>query len=83
MRIPTQLGDVLILQTERGLKIHAVGRVTKAGQSDFHSATPAPIYVVDYDEAVAVAQTLIAPGRRLFLVKIDREDDWSELPPPL
>jgi hypothetical protein len=31
MRIPTQPGDVLILQTEKGVKIHAVGRVADAG----------------------------------------------------
>ena len=78
MRIPTQPGDILILQTERGVKIHAVGRVSRAGQQDFH-AEPSPVYIVDHAEAVAVAQTLAAPGRRIFLVKID-SDDWSEIP---
>jgi hypothetical protein len=78
MRIPTQLGDVLILQTERGVKIHAVGRITKNGQQDFHHVEPTPLYIVDHDEAVAVARTLVAPGRRIFLVKID-SDEWSEV----
>jgi hypothetical protein len=55
-------GDVLILETEKGVKIYAVGRVTKAGKEDFHGAKPAPLYVVDHAEAVTVAQTVVAPG---------------------
>ena len=66
MRMPTMPGDVLILQTEKGIRIHAVGRVTKNGQTDFHRARPAPIYVVDHDEAVALARTLTAPGGRIY-----------------
>jgi hypothetical protein len=78
MRMPTRLGDVLILQTERGVKIHAVGRVKKAGQQDFHHVEPAPTYIVDHAEAFAAARTLVAPGRRIFLVKLDT-GDWSEV----
>jgi hypothetical protein len=37
MRMPTQRGDVLILETEKGVKIHAVGLVTMDGQQDFHA----------------------------------------------
>jgi hypothetical protein len=47
MRMPTQLGDVLILQRERGVKIHAVGRVTMGGQQDFHRIDPPPVYIVE------------------------------------
>jgi hypothetical protein len=78
MRIPTQAGDVLILQTEKGVKIHAVGRVARRGQQDFH-AELSPVYVVDHDEALTVAQTLVAPGRHIYLVKLD-SGDWSEVP---
>jgi hypothetical protein len=78
MAIPTQLGDVLILQAESGVTIHAVGRDTKAGQQDFHHIEPAPIYVVDFAEAVARARPLVAPDQRIFLAKID-SDLWSEL----
>jgi hypothetical protein len=77
MRIPTQVGDVLILQTERGVRIHAVGRVDKVGQQDFH-AQPTPLYIVDHDEAIAMAQTLLTPGRRIFLVKLD-SGQWTNL----
>lgn len=77
MRVPTRLGDVLILQTQTGVKIHAVGRVTRNGQQDFH-AEPVPLYIVDHDEAVAVAQTLVAPDRRIFLITLD-SGDWSEV----
>jgi hypothetical protein len=79
MQMPTQLGDVLILQTERGLKIHAVGRVTRGGQQDFHAIEPVPMYIVDHAEAVAAARTLVARGRRIFLVRLD-SGEWSELP---
>ena len=78
MRSPTKLGDVLILRTATGVKIHAVGRVTRDGQQDFH-AEPAPRYIVDHDEAVAVAQTLVRPGGRIFLINLDN-GDWSEIP---
>src|SRR4051794_33866162 len=77
MRIPTQPGDVLILQTEKGVKIHAVGRVARRGQQDFH-AEMSPVYVVDHGEAIAVAQTLVAPERRIYLVKLD-SGNWSEV----
>lgn len=70
---------MLILETGRGLKIHAVGRVTNANQRDFHRANPAPIYVIEHTEAVTLAQTLVSRGGRIFLVKIDK-DRWSELP---
>jgi hypothetical protein len=43
------------------------------------NAAPPPLYVANHDEALAVAQTLVAPGRRLYLVKID-SNDWVELP---
>jgi hypothetical protein len=77
MGMATRPGDVLILQTEKGLKIHAVGRVTKQSQEDFHGAQPAPLYVVDHAEALAVARTVVAPGGRIYLVKIDG-DEWAE-----
>ena len=50
-RLPTQIGDVLMLQTERGIKIHAVGRVTKHGQQDFH-AQQTPVYIVEHAEVI-------------------------------
>jgi hypothetical protein len=78
MPFPTQVGDVLILQTEIGLKIHAVGRVVTNGQQDFHRVEPAPVYIADHAEAVALARTLVAPRRRIFLVRLD-SGEWSEL----
>jgi hypothetical protein len=35
--------------------------------------------VVDHDEALTVARTLVAPDRRIYLVKLD-SGDWSEVP---
>jgi hypothetical protein len=79
MQLPTMRGDVLILQTGKDLRIHAVGRVTEKGQADFHRAKLAPVHIVNYDEAVAAAQALVTPGRRIFLVNIDSADQWSEI----
>jgi hypothetical protein len=79
MRMPTVLGDVLILQTETGVRIHAVGRATKAGQQDFHHSE-APIYIVDHAEAIAAARRFVAPGCKIFLLILEG-GDWSEITP--
>jgi hypothetical protein len=80
VQIPTERGDILILQTRQGFRIHAVGRVTTRGQQDFHGAKPAPIYIVDHQEAITAARVLAAPGRRIFLVTMDTHE-WSEVSP--
>jgi len=76
-RIPTQLGDVLILQTTQSYTIYAVGRVSKDGQQDFSSEKDVK-YETDYRAAVARAKALVVRDRRLFLRNIDA-DDWSEI----
>lgn len=79
-RIPTQIGDVLILWTDASFTSYSVGHVFTAGQQDFaaqknvkHERTRAA--------AIAVAKSLVVPGRRIFIRNIDT-DDWSEIPPP-
>jgi hypothetical protein len=79
VRIPTERGDILILQTESGVRIHAVGRVSKRGQQDFHGVNPAPIYIANHQEAITAARVMAARGRRIFLVNIDSRE-WSEVP---
>jgi ABC-type nitrate/sulfonate/bicarbonate transport system substrate-binding protein len=54
----TQPGDVLILQTGRGVKIHAVGRVMRGGQQDFHHVEPAPVYIADLKGATICVSLL-------------------------
>jgi hypothetical protein len=78
MQVPTERGDILILQSVRGMKIHAVGRVTTRGQQDFEGVNPAPIYIVDHQEAITAAQVMAVRGQRIFLVKIDNRE-WSEV----
>jgi hypothetical protein len=75
--IPTQPGDVLILQTTQSYTICAVGRVSRDGQQDFSNEKDVK-YENDYGAAVAQAKTLVAKGRRVFLRNIDA-DDWSEI----
>jgi hypothetical protein len=76
-RLPTQVGDVLILRTERSFKIHAVGRISKDGQQDLKGQENVE-YVTGRATAVAKAKALVAPGRRIFLQNIDTEN-WSEI----
>jgi hypothetical protein len=76
-RIPTQLGDVLILGTEHSFTIHAVGRVSRDGQQDFHGQTDMR-YLSYRARAVAEAKSLVLPGRRIFCRNIDTRD-WSEI----
>jgi hypothetical protein len=77
MRIPTLRGDVLILETESGIKIHAVGPVTTDGQQDFH-AQPSVKYIKNRDAALREARALVAPGRRIYLLNLDH-GNWSEV----
>ena len=76
-RIPTHLGDALILRTTRSYAVHAVGRVSKDGQQDFSSEANVN-YEIDYAAAVARAKTLVLPGGRVFFRNIDT-GDWNEI----
>ena len=77
LRIPTHLGDVLILRTTQSYRVHAVGRVFEDGQQDFgHESTVT--YEVDYAAAIAHAKALVAPGGRIFFRNIDT-GDWNEI----
>jgi hypothetical protein len=76
-RIPTHLGDVLILRTTRSYAVHAIGRVSKDGQQDFSSEAHVN-YEIDYAAAVAQAKALVLPGRRIFFRNIDT-GDWDEI----
>jgi hypothetical protein len=76
-RIPTQLGDVLILRTDHSFTLHAVGQVTKKGQQDFDTHVNVK-YSSDRAIALADAKALIVPGRRIFFRNLDT-GDWSEI----
>lgn len=76
-RMPTQVGDVLILWTSQSFAIYAVGLVSGDGQQDVHGAVNVE-YVSDRAAAVAKAKALVVPGRRIFLLDIDTET-WSEI----
>jgi hypothetical protein len=76
-RIPTHLGDVLILWTTQSYAVHAVGRVSKDGQQDFSSESNVH-YEIDYAAALAQAKALVVPGGRIFFRNIDTFD-WNEI----
>jgi hypothetical protein len=76
-RIPTQLGDVLILMTNHSFTLYAVGQVTKSGQQDFDTHVNLK-YPRDRATALAEAKALVVPGRRIFFRNLDT-GDWSEI----
>lgn len=77
-RIPTHLGDVLILRTTQSYAIHAVGRVSNDGQRDFSSSEANVTNAIDYAAAVAQARARVLPGGRVFFRNIDT-GDWNEI----
>ena len=77
-RIPTQIGDVLILGTDKTFSTYAVGRISTDGQQDFRGQTNVK-YVSGHPAAVAEAKALGAPGRRILFRNIDDMGDWSEI----
>jgi len=77
--LPTRIGDVLILRTDRSFAIHALGVVEADGQQDFgHGNGDGVTYISDLGEALAEAKRLCAPGRRVFLVDVDA-NQWKAL----
>jgi hypothetical protein len=76
-RIPTRVGDVLILRTSRSFTVYAVGTVSEDGQQDFGSHA-FPTHVTDAAAAMAIAKSLRTSGSRVFLSDIDT-GDWSEI----
>jgi ribosomal protein S28E/S33 len=77
-RIPTRLGDVLILWTTQSYAIHAVGRVSKDGQQDFSSSEANVTYEIGYAAAVAQAKARVLSGGRVFFRNIDT-GDWNQI----
>ena len=76
-RIPTHYGDVLILRTDYSFVLHAVGRVTRDGQQDFHTHVNVK-YANDRAAAEADAKALVVPGRRIFFRNLDT-GEWSTI----
>jgi hypothetical protein len=76
-RIPTRIGDVLILETTQSYTIYGVGKVSRDDQQDFGSQTSIT-YADDRASAVIQAKALLAGGRKIFLRNIDT-GEWSEI----
>jgi hypothetical protein len=76
-RIPTRIGDVLVLETTQSYTIYGVGKVSKNDQQDFGSQTDIT-YANDHASAVTQAKALVARGRKIFFRNIDT-GEWSEI----
>jgi len=59
-RIPTQAGDVLILQTSQSFTIYALGVVTTDGQQDF-GVPASPTHVTDRGAAIRDGEDISHP----------------------
>jgi hypothetical protein len=79
-RIPSTIGDVLMLRTTQTFTIFAVGLIAKDGQQDFAGGRSGVAHTTDMEGAVAVARSLRRPGQRIFLLDID-DGEWSEISP--
>jgi len=77
-RMPTHVGDVLVLRTDESFAIYAVGLVAEDGQQGFGGQLNVN-HVRDRAVAMAKARALAGPGHRIFLCDID-SGDWSEIP---
>jgi hypothetical protein len=75
--IETTVGDVLILSTDRVSHLYAVGPVTLDGQQTFQESRQ-PTYANDRTAASAIARTMVAPGRRIFILDFT-DGEWSEV----
>jgi hypothetical protein len=77
-RIPTQVGDVLILRSDQSFTVQVIGAVSKDGQQDFENRQMPLKYETDRAAAVAQAKALVAPGRRIFFGHLDT-GNWSDI----
>ena len=82
-RIPTELGDVLILRTDHSFTLHVVGAITLRGQQDFDTYPKANPHArlqraTDRAAAIAAAKALLVPGRRIFFRHLET-GEWSEI----
>jgi hypothetical protein len=68
-RISTLRGDVLVLCSDT-IPTYAVGVVSQDGQQDFSGVANVQ-YLSDRAAAVAAAQALAGPGKRIFIVDVD------------
>lgn len=73
-RIPTQIGDVLILH-KRNIPAHEVGAISEDGQQNLKADMS---HEPDRAAAEAAARKLVKPGRRIYIKNSDT-GHWAEL----
>jgi hypothetical protein len=69
-RIPTLRGDVLVLCSDT-IPTYAVGVVSQDGQQDLRGLANVQ-YLSDRATALAEAKALARPGKRIFVLDVDR-----------
>jgi hypothetical protein len=77
-KISTHTGDVLILTTQGGGNMHALGGISGDGQQDLRDS-PSLKYVTGRQAAEAEARLLVMPGRQILLKDI-HTGEWDEIP---
>ena len=76
-RIPTQVGDVLILETRQSFTVYAVAEVSQDGQQEC-GAHMKVTHARNREAAVAQARAAVLAGRRIFVRDLDT-GNWFEI----
>jgi hypothetical protein len=79
-KIPTQVGDVLILKTDKAGSTYAVGSIKRDGQQDFKGEMigESQQRVKGYEKAKTTAKAMVMPGRVIY-IRADDTGQWEEL----
>jgi hypothetical protein len=76
-KVPTRIGDVLILSSAGGGGTYALGQISGNGQQDLRH--PGLKYVTGRQVAETEARLLVRPGGQIFLRDI-HTGEWDEIP---
>jgi hypothetical protein len=75
-KVPTRIGDVLILTTAGGGSMYALGGIPGDAQQDLRNSGSLK-YVTGRQTAETEAKLLVMPGRQIFLRDI-HTGEWEE-----
>jgi hypothetical protein len=77
-RMPSTIGDVLILLTRRTFTAYTVGLISEDDQQDFMRHQSNISHPNDMAGALSAARSILVAGQRIFLRNMDT-NEWSEI----
>jgi hypothetical protein len=78
-KMPSTIGDVLILVTRRTFTAYTVGLISEDYQQDFMRHQSNISHPNDIAGALSTARSILVDGRRIFLRNMDT-NEWSQIP---